>query len=52
MWLGDKGCGETVEGVRQINYEEDRNTRVIRKVEKCGTTLKNWSKDSFGNVRK
>ncbi|XP_030930869.1 uncharacterized protein LOC115956706 [Quercus lobata] len=50
MWLGDKGCGETVEGVWQINYEEEGNTRVIRKVEKCGTALTNWSKDSFGNV--
>ena len=52
MWLGDKGCGETVEGVWQINFEEAGNTRVIRKVEKCGTALTDWSKDSFGNVRK
>ena len=29
MWLGDKGCGETVEGVWHARYEEDGNTRVI-----------------------
>ena len=51
MWLGDKGCGETVEGVWQIRYEELGSTRVIRKVEKCGQALTQWSKDCFGNVR-
>ena len=51
MWLGDKGCGETVEGVWQASYEEMGSTRVIKKVEKCGQALTQWSKDCFGNVR-
>ena len=52
MWLGDKGCGETVEGVWQISYEEEGNTRVIRKVENCGKALTKWSKDCFSNIKK
>lgn len=51
MWLGNKGCGETVEGVWQACYEEVRNTRVIRKVENCGKALTRWSKNCFGNIR-
>ena len=51
MWLGDKGCGEIVEGVWQISYEEMGSTRVIKKVEKCGQALTQWSKDCFGNIR-
>lgn len=52
MWLGDKGCGETIEGVWQVRYEEEGNTRVIRKVENCGKTLTKWSRDCFGNIMK
>ena len=52
MWLGDKGCGEMVEGVWQISYEEAGNSRVIRKVENCGKALTKWSKDCFGNIKK
>ena len=51
MWSGDKGCGEIVEGVWQISYEEMGSTRVIKKVEKCGQALTQWSKDCFGNIR-
>ena len=52
MWLGNKGCGETVEGVWQVSYEEEGSTRVIKKVENCGKALTKWSKDCFSNVRK
>ena len=52
MWLGDKGCGETVEGVWHAQYEEEGNTRVIRKVEICGKALTKWSRDCFGNIRR
>ena len=52
MWLGDKGCGEMVEGVWQVSYEEEGSTRVIKKVENCGKALTKWSKDCFSNVRK
>ncbi|XP_075654720.1 uncharacterized protein LOC142624873 [Castanea sativa] len=50
MWLGDKGCGETVEGVWQVCYEEVDSTRVIKKVEKCGQALTDWSRECFGNI--
>ena len=52
MWLGDKGCGETVEGVWHAKYEEDGNSRVIRKVENCGKAFTRWSRDCFGNIRR
>ncbi|XP_075636752.1 uncharacterized protein LOC142608991 [Castanea sativa] len=52
MWLGDKGCGETMEGVWQVRYEEEGNTRVIKKVENCGKAQTKWSRDCFGNITK
>ena len=39
MWLGDKGCGEAVEGVWQARYDKEGNTRVILKVENCRKAL-------------
>ena len=52
MWLSDKGCGETVEGVWQVSYEDKGNTRVTRKVENYGKALTKWSRDCFSNIRK
>ena len=52
MWLSNKGCGETVEGVWQVSYEDKGNTRVTRKVENYGKALTKWSRDCFGNIRK
>ncbi|XP_023904265.1 uncharacterized protein LOC112016019 [Quercus suber] len=51
MWLADKGCGETVEGVWQISYDGVENSKVIRKIENCGKELTNWSRSNFGNIR-
>ena len=42
MWLGDKGCGETVEGVWQANYDDAENRRVLQKLENCGKALIRW----------
>lgn len=52
MWLADKGCGETVEGVWLANFEEFGNQRVLKKIEKCGKELAHWSQNCFGSVRK
>ena len=52
MWLVDKGCGETVEGVWQARYDEAENMRVIRKIENCGKELTSWSRDNFDNDRR
>ena len=51
MWLADKGCRETVEGMCQARYDEAENLKVIRKVENCGKELTSWSRNNFGNVR-
>ena len=52
MWLVDKGCGETIEGVWQASYEGAENARVLRKIESCGKELTRWSRNCFGNVRR
>lgn len=52
MWLRDKGCGETVEGVWQTSYDDAKNRKVLRKLENCGKALTRWSQDCFGNIRK
>uniref|UniRef100_A0A7N2LQP6 Endonuclease/exonuclease/phosphatase domain-containing protein n=1 Tax=Quercus lobata TaxID=97700 RepID=A0A7N2LQP6_QUELO len=52
MWLADKECGETVEGVWQASYEEGDNRRVLRKIENCGKGLTRGSQKCFRNVRK
>ena len=52
MWLADKGCGETVEGVWQARYDEAENMRVIRKIENCGKELASWSRDNFDTDRR
>ena len=52
MWLADKGCGETVEGVWEASYDEGDNRRMLRKIENCGKELTWWSQECFRNVRK
>ena len=52
MWLADKGCRETVEGVWEASYNEGDNRRVLRKIENCGKELTRWSQKCFDNVRK
>lgn len=52
MWLADKGCGEIVEGIWQVNYDVTKNKRVLKKIETCGKELTRWSRDCLGNIRK
>ena len=52
MWLADKGCGETVEGVWQASFEGFVSSKVIRKIERCGKELTLWSRNKFGNIRR
>ena len=52
MWLADKWCGETVEGVWEASYDEGDNQRMLRKIENRGKELTWWSQECFGNVRK
>ena len=52
MWLADKGCGEIVERIWQVNYDVTKNKRVLMKIETCGKELTRWSRDCLGNIRK
>ena len=51
MWMTYKGCGETIEAVWTENSLELCDTRVLKKIDKCGHELLCWSKRHFGNVR-
>lgn len=50
VWLSNKGYGETIEGVWQATFDEAEDTRVIRKIEACGSKLTRWSRNHFGNI--
>ena len=52
MWMTDKGCGETIEAMWTENSLEPWDTRVLKKIDKCGHELLRWSKRHFGNVRR
>lgn len=51
MWLTNKGCSDTVEVVWKEPIIDLWETRVLKKVEKCGHELAWWTKKSFGNVK-
>ncbi|KAL0004760.1 hypothetical protein SO802_012321 [Lithocarpus litseifolius] len=52
MWLSDKGCGRTVEAVWRDDFNCEAEVQVIRKIEKCGKDLTQWSRQHFGSVRR
>ncbi|KAK9989615.1 hypothetical protein SO802_029854 [Lithocarpus litseifolius] len=52
MWLSDKGCGRTVEAVWRDDFNCEAEFQVIRKIEKCGKDLTQWSRQHFGSVRR
>ena len=39
MWMTDKGCGETIEGVWKTNCDEPQTEKILRKIDKCGLEL-------------
>ena len=39
MWMMDKGCGETIEGVWKTNFDEPQTEKILRKIDKCGLEL-------------
>lgn len=51
MWLTNKGCSDTMEVVWKEPIIDPWETRVLKKVEKCGHELAWWTKKSFGNVK-
>jgi len=44
MWLLDKGCGCMVKAVWRDQIHCDPEIQVMRKVEKCGVELTQWSR--------
>ena len=48
MWFLDKGCTDKVEAVWLSRGFEHSNSRVIKKIEKCGVELTRWSCEKFG----
>ncbi|KAL4599439.1 hypothetical protein ACB092_11G127300 [Castanea dentata] len=52
MWMMDKGCGATIEGVWKTNFDEPWVEKILRKIDKCGLELTQWSKKKFGSVHK
>ena len=51
MWLAEKGCGELVEGIWQVNYDVVEEKKVLRKLDTCSRELTHWSKECFGNIK-
>lgn len=43
IWLLDKGCMDRVEAVWLSHGFEHSNSRVIKKIEKCGVELTRWA---------
>ena len=52
MWLCDKGCSNTVKKAWGPPLIGATMTKVAGKVQICGEKLTEWSKKSFGNVKK
>ena len=52
MWMTDKGCGETIEGVWKTNFDEPQTEKILRKIDQCGLELTQWSKKKLVSVRK
>ena len=52
MWLSNKGCGRVVEAVWRNIVSNEAKTQVLKKIEKCGLELIQWSRKNFGHVRR
>ena len=52
MWLRDKGYSSTVTNAWGAPIIRATMTKVAGKVQNCGEKLTEWSKKSFGNVKR
>ncbi|XP_050259899.1 uncharacterized protein LOC126704966 [Quercus robur] len=50
IWLEEQGCHDTVKNAWKTISSEPPMPRVMMKVDTCKTQLRDWSKNSFGNV--
>ena len=52
MWLKENGCGDTVKAVCLSPFPISSSSLMHEKIKFCGVKLMEWSKQSFGSVRK
>ena len=50
MWMSDKECGRVIEAVWRGSFPCEAKKQVIKKIEKCGSELSQWSRKNFGHV--
>ena len=50
--MSDKGCGRVIEAVWRGSFPCEAKKQVIKKIEKCGSELSQWSRKNFGHVRR
>ena len=51
VWLTAEGCGKTIELAWRTPCHSQIGTMVMKKIEKCGSELTQWSRKTFGNIR-
>lgn len=52
MWLREEGCGEIVKATWSSSMTIRSMPMVSEKIKKCAERLADWSKHSFGSVRR
>ena len=52
MWLKENGCGDTVKAAYLSPFPISSSPLMHEKIKLCGVKLMEWSKQSFGSVRK
>ena len=52
MWMMKKGCSDTIEAVWAEQVTDPWDTRVVKKIDRCGIALTRWSKQTFGSVKR
>nr|XP_023927486.1 uncharacterized protein LOC112038880 [Quercus suber] len=52
MWLKENGCGETVKTAWLAPFPLSNSPLMHEKIKFCGEKLMEWSKHSFGSVKK
>lgn len=50
--MTEKGCSAMIKAVWIENVLDSWDTKVLKKIDKCGHELSWWSKKCFGNVRR
>lgn len=49
--MSKKGYGETIKAVWGEDVDVSRAEKILKRVDKCGSKLTQWSKKHFGSVQ-